>query len=162
MNLKPFKPRSRLSHTRLLLFALFFALAGGFLLYKSFALNPNLPGDVNNDNTVNITDLSILLSNYNQSYSPADFNSDGIVSILDLSILLSNYNKSYTPPPPPPPGGGGLPRYSSPLQAMTTITAAAHLPAEPWEERMRRLRLGIRLKWLMVSILARRLAAAKR
>jgi hypothetical protein len=100
MNLKPFKPRSRLSHTQLLVFALFFALVGGFLLYKSFALNPNLPGDVNNDNTVNITDLSILLSNYNQNYQPADFNSDGTVSILDLSILLSNYNKTYS-------GGGG-------------------------------------------------------
>ena len=59
------RAKKLLSHTQLLLFALFFAAVGGILLYKSFALNPNLPGDVNNDNTVNVTDLSILLSNYN-------------------------------------------------------------------------------------------------
>ncbi|HEX5395377.1 MAG TPA: dockerin type I domain-containing protein [Candidatus Saccharimonadales bacterium] len=95
-----FKSPRSFSHTQLLIFALFFALVGGFLLYKSFALNPNLPGDVNNDNTVNITDLSILLSNYNTNYPAADFNSDGTVSILDLSVLLSNYGRSYTATPP--------------------------------------------------------------
>ncbi|HEX5395375.1 MAG TPA: dockerin type I domain-containing protein [Candidatus Saccharimonadales bacterium] len=94
-------PLSRFSHSQLIVFALFFALVGGFLLYKSFALNPNLPGDVNNDNTVNITDLSILLSNYNTNYPAADFNSDGTVSILDLSVLLSNYGRSYAGTPQP-------------------------------------------------------------
>jgi hypothetical protein len=49
------------------------------------------PGDVNNDGTVNIFDLSILLSHYGGVYTPADFNNDGVVNIFDLSILLSNY-----------------------------------------------------------------------
>jgi hypothetical protein len=49
------------------------------------------PGDLNGDNTVDITDLSILLSNFNTSNSVADCNKDGIVDILDLSILLSNF-----------------------------------------------------------------------
>ncbi len=49
------------------------------------------PGDLNGDNLVNITDLSILLSNWNTTNSVADINKDGIVNIFDLSILLSNY-----------------------------------------------------------------------
>jgi hypothetical protein len=50
-------------------------------------------GDLNSDSHVNITDLSILLSHYNQSAIQAqgDINQDGIVTILDLSILLSHY-----------------------------------------------------------------------
>jgi len=49
------------------------------------------PGDVNNDGLVNITDLSILLSDYGTTNASADLNKDGTVNILDMSILLSNY-----------------------------------------------------------------------
>jgi len=49
------------------------------------------PGDLNGDNAVNITDLSILLSNWNTTNVVADINKDGAVNIFDLSILLSNY-----------------------------------------------------------------------
>lgn len=134
-SLKPMLSRERkLSHTQLIAFSLFFATVGGLLLFKSFALNPNLPGDVNNDNKVDITDLSILLSYYNTSYPAADFNSDGKIDVFDLSILLSHYNQSYTPPPPtpppPPPGGGSgscpLPAYPDAsctgVPAGTTLT----------------------------------------
>jgi chitodextrinase len=48
-------------------------------------------GDLNGDNLVNITDLSILLSDWNTSNPVADINHDGIVNIIDLSILLSNW-----------------------------------------------------------------------
>lgn len=53
-------------------------------------------GDINNDNVVNIFDLSILLSNYGKSASQAtdpdcDINKNGSVDIFDLSILLSKY-----------------------------------------------------------------------
>lgn len=48
-------------------------------------------GDLNGDNLVNVTDLSILLSNWNTSNAVADINADGTVNIFDLSILLSNY-----------------------------------------------------------------------
>ena len=53
-------------------------------------LNPK-PGDLNGDNAVNITDLSIMLSNFNTANAVADINKDGTVNIFDLSILLSNY-----------------------------------------------------------------------
>ena len=54
------------------------------------------PGDANGDNAVNILDLSILASNYNQSgrtRSQGDFDGNGLVNILDLSILASNWGK---------------------------------------------------------------------
>lgn len=50
-------------------------------------------GDLNNDNQVNIFDLSILLSNWNSTNPTADINDDGIVNVFDLSILLSNWGK---------------------------------------------------------------------
>ena len=51
------------------------------------------PGDLNNDGSVNILDLSILLSNYGKPATPSqgDINGDGNCTILDLSILLSKY-----------------------------------------------------------------------
>jgi hypothetical protein len=58
-------------------------------------------GDINGDNSVNITDLSLLLSSYGQSTTQCVTNNtytcdlsspgDGIVNIFDLSILLSKY-----------------------------------------------------------------------
>src|SRR6266550_603072 len=97
--MKTLKPKHNLSRPKLGLFALVFAAIGGYILIHSLAAsNPNLPGDLNNDNTVNVTDLSILLSNYGTTSSSADINSDGTVNVLDMSILLSNYGKTYTPP----------------------------------------------------------------
>jgi serralysin len=37
-----------------------------------------------------------MLSNYNTSSSTADINSDGTVNVLDLSILLSHYGQTYS------------------------------------------------------------------
>jgi hypothetical protein len=48
-------------------------------------------GDLNADGSVNIFDLSIMLSKYNTNNAGADLNSDGTVNIFDLSILLSHY-----------------------------------------------------------------------
>jgi len=95
-HLKNIKTRNSFSRPQLTIFIIAFSLIG-YLIFKSFALNPNLPGDLNSDNSVNVTDLSILLSNYGTANSTADINSDGTVNILDMSILLSNYGKSYTP-----------------------------------------------------------------
>lgn len=50
-------------------------------------------GDVNNDDNVNILDLSILLSHFGSSDLNGDLNNDGSVNIIDLSILMSNYGK---------------------------------------------------------------------
>lgn len=53
------------------------------------------PGDVNDDNQVDILDLSIFSNNWEAS-SPenkADLNGDSIVDLVDLSILASNWGK---------------------------------------------------------------------
>jgi hypothetical protein len=51
-------------------------------------------GDLNNDGSVNVFDLSTLLSQYGQTGSGnvADINKDGTVNVTDLSILLSHYS----------------------------------------------------------------------
>src|SRR5260221_12226273 len=85
------------SKRRLLLFALAFGAVGGYVIYRSFAApNPNLPGDLNSDNIVNVSDLSILLNAYGTTNTNADINSDGIINILDLSILLNHYGQSIS------------------------------------------------------------------
>ncbi len=51
-------------------------------------------GDLNGDGKVNITDLSILLTNWgkpNPTPAQGDLNGDGKINISDLSILLSNW-----------------------------------------------------------------------
>jgi hypothetical protein len=92
---RPFKP-SNFSPLQLTVFLLAFALIG-YLIFRALAApNPNLPGDLNNDNTVNVTDLSILLSDYGTTNPAADINGDGTVNILDLSSLLSHYGQSVS------------------------------------------------------------------
>ena len=61
--------------------------------YQSGTTPTPKPGDTNNDNVVNIIDLSTLLSKWNTNTPAADFNKDNTVNIFDLSILLSNYGK---------------------------------------------------------------------
>ncbi len=94
---KPAKEQKAFQHARfsrwyLIVIGLVFAVVGSLYLARSFATNAQ--GDLNNDGVVNITDLSILLSNYSTTNTVADINSDGTVNILDLSILLSNYGQS--------------------------------------------------------------------
>lgn len=98
--------------SRAALFGVAVGIVGIALLWRSLAaVNPNLQGDLNGDNKVTITDLSILLSNFGKSGGDGDVNGDGKVNITDLSILLSNWGKTYsgggttppTQPPPPPP-----------------------------------------------------------
>lgn len=52
-------------------------------------------GDLNEDNVINVYDLSILLSAWNTTGTGlvADLNHDNTVNIFDLSILLSNWGK---------------------------------------------------------------------
>lgn len=54
-----------------------------------------LAGDVNNDGSVNILDISLLLSKYlvsQKSSTSIDLNADGIINMIDLSLLLGNYH----------------------------------------------------------------------
>lgn len=48
-------------------------------------------GDINDDGTVNLSDLSILLSHWGTSYAAADLDNSGSVGLADLSILLSHW-----------------------------------------------------------------------
>lgn len=65
----------------------------GVHLYKiSGTTSSPKPGDINGDGRVDITDLSILLANWNSTTNPAsDLNADGVVNVFDLSIILSKF-----------------------------------------------------------------------
>ncbi len=58
-----------------------------------------LAGDANNDNTVDIADLLLLVAHYNQVapaagyLDAADLNNDGANDIQDLLLLIGNYNQ---------------------------------------------------------------------
>jgi chitodextrinase len=52
---------------------------------------PLKKGDVNQDNSVDIFDLSAFLASWNTASPASDFNKDGTVDIFDLSILLTNW-----------------------------------------------------------------------
>jgi hypothetical protein len=56
------------------------------------------PADINNDNKVDVFDLSILLSKWNTNDSLSDLNKDGSVNVFDLSILLSKWGVVSNPP----------------------------------------------------------------
>jgi hypothetical protein len=63
-----------------------------------------LEGDVNNDNYVTLSDVSILINNYNKTVGNpgvdprADLNGDGFITLADMSLLINNYNKSGETP----------------------------------------------------------------
>lgn len=55
---------------------------------------PGKVGDLNNDNKVNVIDLSMLLSKWNSTeVTNADLNNDGRVNVIDLSMMLSQWGK---------------------------------------------------------------------
>jgi hypothetical protein len=77
-----------------------FASIGAYVILKTYGGAAD--ADYNNDNTVNITDLSILATNWgktNMSHSQGDANTDGIINILDLSILATYFGQIVTPTP---------------------------------------------------------------
>ena len=71
--------------------------AANYDVIESFLLTPALAGDANLDGTVNINDLSKVLTNYDKTgmaWADGDFNGDGTVNINDLSNVLTNYDRS--------------------------------------------------------------------
>lgn len=55
------------------------------------------PADINSDGTVNIFDLSTLLSNWNKTgTNTSDLNNDSTVNIFDLSMMLSKWGSVQT------------------------------------------------------------------
>ena len=70
------------------------AVVGGIFIWRSFAAT-TASADLNGDGKVNLSDLSILLSNYGKpGGAKGDLNGDGTVNLSDLSILLSNFGKT--------------------------------------------------------------------
>jgi len=57
-------------------------------------------GNVNGDNAINISDVTLVAANFGLTVPPADsradINADGIVNVLDLAILGGNYGLSGT------------------------------------------------------------------
>lgn len=67
---------------------------------NNFTLGTLREGDANNDNTVSLSDFSLLASSFGRATGEAgfdaraDFNGDGIVQLNDFSLLASNYSQS--------------------------------------------------------------------
>ena len=66
----------------------------------AFLLTPALPGDANLDGTVDINDLTIVLSNFGStgcawSQGCMDGDPTGTVDMNDLAIVLTNFGKTY-------------------------------------------------------------------
>ena len=69
-------------------------MANDALLNNGKESNNMLIGDINNDNIVDVFDLSLLVAAWGANDSSADLNDDGIVDAFDLSILASNWQKT--------------------------------------------------------------------
>jgi hypothetical protein len=71
-----------------------------FISYKALQSHAaSLIEDLNGDGTVNVFDLSVMLSAWGTS-GTSDINQDGSVNIFDLSVLLSHWGQSaFTPLP---------------------------------------------------------------
>lgn len=82
-----------------------FAVIGVVLLIFSFAAV--IKGDLNNDNKVDLTDLSYVLSKYGSNDSTADLNQDSKVDLGDISVILTNFGRSGSAPTDPP-GTSGI------------------------------------------------------
>ena len=78
-----------------------FAAVGSYLFIFSHAAT-TLTADFNSDSVVNVTDLSILATNWGRTtatHAQGDANSDGTINIYDLSILASQWGQTITPTP---------------------------------------------------------------
>ena len=63
-----------------------------------------LAGDANHDRKVDVADLGILASNWQQSprtFAQGDFDYNGTVDVSDLGILASNWQQNLAPPAAP-------------------------------------------------------------
>lgn len=52
---------------------------------------PSIPGDLNNDGTIDGQDLTLLLAGWNTTDPQYDVNGDGLVDGADLTLLLASW-----------------------------------------------------------------------
>ncbi len=65
----------------------------GVILIEGVAPVTAMPGDVNGDGVVNVTDLLVVLGDWGSCPEcPADLDGDGIVSVTDLLLVLVNWS----------------------------------------------------------------------
>jgi hypothetical protein len=119
--------RKKISKVQLLLFIVAFGFIG-VIIWKSFAApNPNLRGDLNNDNVVNSLDLSLLLSSWGTSNANDDINGDGTVNVLDLSIVLGHWGQTSNATSvasPVPPSSYTIPAGATLVSTTAQLTTA--------------------------------------
>ena len=92
-----------------------------------------LPGDANQDGSVNFADLNKVLTNYNltgMSWSQGNVTGDGIVNFADLNKVLTNYNLSL---PSGEPAAGSFPADILLVAASvpTAVSSASTIPVTP-------------------------------
>lgn len=72
---------------------------------NSVSARVSMLGDANGDDSVDLLDLSILATNFDDdgtfTYGQGDFNGDGRVDLLDLSALASSFGNSVSAVPEP-------------------------------------------------------------
>ncbi len=82
-------------------YGLRFSGGGGATGFASMTAPPTLPGDLDGDGFVGISDLNLVLGNWNMNVPPAnplaDPSGDSFVGIDDLNEVLGNWNTG-TPP----------------------------------------------------------------
>jgi hypothetical protein len=97
--------------------------AGNYSVVESYLLTPAMAGDANKDGTVNINDLSKVLTNYDKTglhWADGDFDGNGTVDINDLSKVLTNYDKTQGAA-----GAAGIMAVPEPSSLLLLATAAA-------------------------------------
>lgn len=73
------------------------------VLVNNSPVEESIPGDFNGDGSVDLLDLSVLATNFDDAgtftFEQGDANGDGVVDLLDLSILAANFGTSSVPEP---------------------------------------------------------------
>ena len=66
-------------------------------LTLTYTFRERIPGDTNNDEVIDLTDLNNVLNNFGTTATgnAGDDNSDGVVDLTDLNNVLNNFGTTY-------------------------------------------------------------------